>query len=353
MSDLIDVYATWRNELRPPNERQKVRPLATLYAGGAEDPQPGLWRTRNGAKRDGGVLVPLKIWIQDDEGEQIHKLKPGQSFGLAGIMDGRQLTAKQIADRWLGCQAISKQVAAYYDEHKRWPEDAPLLQSNNPPEDAIGALEAYMETTAAWLASNIVDTAEKANIASNMGKELLRLRKVADDERDAKIRPHLEAQREVNRIYKPLIDDATKLVDRVGEAQVAWHKAEKERREKEAREQYEREQREHAAEVERIQKERAKLEREDPIAAYTSPEPEIPPPPMMQEPERVKTGGARGNRMSLRVETVFDIEDYEKVLAQVKTNPKVIEVVTQVARALAKAGNVLDGVVAKEVEKVR
>jgi hypothetical protein len=59
---------------------------------------------------------------------------------------------------------------------------------------------------------------------------------------------------------------------------------------------------------------------------------------------RVQAGGQRGRKAGLRTITKYVITDYAAALAHVKDHPDVIEAVTKVAAAQAKAGATVPGV---------
>lgn len=235
-----------------------------------------------------------------------------------------------------------------------WPSDAPTI-GDNAAKAGIGPIELlrdYMETARSWFSKiGKIDNQKAADQAANYADEILRLKSSADAERDAKVRPHLEAQREINGQYKPTIDEATVLARQIKDASTGYLVSEKRRLEDEARAKYEAQRR--AAELERarIEAERAKQMRDDPIAALTSPEPELPIAPLPPEPVKVHAGGQRGRRMGLRKETVYSVADFDAVYAWAKDNPKVREAVEKVAIQAAKAGVAVPGIKAEEVER--
>jgi hypothetical protein len=239
----------------------------------------------------------------------------------------------------------------HYAEHGRWPDEAP--RSNNGPTDPLECLWAYMEEAAAWLAKTTIDSKPVADMAGNYVSEILKLRKAANDARDEKVRPHLEAQRDINDQYKPALFHAKAIADEIRAASEAFLKAERDRIRREEQARYEAERKAHEDEAARIAAERAQLERDDPIATYTSPEPELPPPPKPPEEARVLVGGARGKRMGLRTVTEYVVTDYDALLAHVAYHPKVIEAVESVGKAMAKAGTTVPGLTAQDVEKVQ
>ena len=75
----------------------------------------------------------------------------------------------------------------------------------------------------------------------------------------------------------------------------------------------------------------------------------MPPPP--PEPVKVQAGGQRGKKMALRTYTVHEVTDYAAALAWAKDDPKVIEAVTAVCVAAARAGKAVPGVTTREEER--
>lgn len=304
-------------------------------------PHNGFYRMRQG--RDGPWL-PVAIFFHKETGDQV---------ALVGA-ERRREDPERI---WTWCAKSPMPQADCrhaFENGNEWPSDAPTI-GDNAAKAGVGPLELlrdYMETARTWFAKvGKIDSKKKVDQAANYAAELARLKTEADRERDAKVRPHLEAQREINSEYKPSIDDADKLAKDIKRACDGFLIAEKRRLEEEARAKYEAERRAAEAERARIEAERAKQMRDDPIAAMTEPEPELPVPPPPPEPVKVHAGGQRGRRMGLRRETVYSVADFDAVYAWAKDNPKVREAVEKVAIQAAKAGVPVPGIKADEVEK--
>ena len=302
-----------------------------------DEPHNGFYRMR--AHRNGPWL-PVAIFVKKG-GQQIARVAGG---------------VRKPEDVWTYCAGnpVSQADAKYAFEHGEWPGDAPTI-GDNAEKAGVGPLELlldYMETARSWF-SKVGKIADQKAVdqAANYAAELARLKSNADKERDSLVRPHLEAQRDINGQYKPSIDDADKLIKDIKRSCDAYLIAEKRRLEEEARAKYAAEQKAAEEERKRIEAERAKQMRDDPIAALTSPEPELPMAPPPPEPVKVHAGGQRGRRMGLRKETVYSVDDFDKVYAWAKDNPKVHEAVEKVAIQAAKAGVDVPGISKSEVEK--
>ena len=300
------------------------------------EPHDGFYRMR---AHKNGQWLPVAIFVKEDQ--QIARVSGG---------------VRKPEDVWTYCAAnpVSQEDAKYAFEHGTWPGDAPTI-GDNAEKAGVGPLELlldYVETARSWF-SKVGKIADQKAVdqAANYAAELSRLKSNADKERDSLVRPHLDAQRDINGQYKPPIDDADKLIKDIKRACDAFLVAEKRRLEDEARAKYEAKLKAAEAERARIEAEREKQMRDDPIAALTSPEPEFPVAPLPPEPIKVQAGGQRGRRMGLRKVTEYSVADFDKVYAWAKDNPRVRDVVEKVAIQAAKAGVAVPGIKAEEVEK--
>lgn len=330
MGDVMgDGYEWWRGAL--------AGNAPEIVDGRAEN---GFYRMRQGRN---GPWLPVAIF---------HAVE-GEHVALVGADRKRE----DPAHIWTWCakypvpQSDAKHAFA---NGNQWPSDAPMI-GDNAAKAGVGPLELlrdYMETARSWFAKvGKIDSQTKVDQAANYASELAKLKTNADKERDNLVRPHLDAQREINGKYKPTIDDAGALGMEIKRACDAYLIAEKRRKEAEAAAKYEAERRAAEAERKRIEAEREKQMRHDPIAALTSPEPELPMPPPPPEPVKVHAGGQRGRRMGLRTETVYSVADFDAVYAWAKDNPKVREAVEKAAIQAAKAGVTVPGIKAEEVER--
>lgn len=342
----MDVYAHWRERLKTGAELGTVD-LPHLPGTAFDEPQPGLYRVR---ESKGGPLVPMQIWLADETGKAAHVWQEGLS--TRGTINGEQVAWGTLTQRWMWATPVTKADKAHYDEHGHWPDDIPTIGDNSGDLTPMEELRDYIEQASSWIKGREITDEVTAHQAGNYVGKIAALRSSLDKERKAKVEPYLKAQREINGEYNPLIEAAENLEKLIKRAMDGFAAAEKRRREAEARAKYE-------AEQKRINEERAKQEAEraeylkaNPIAEFTDPEPELPiaaPPP---EPVKVALGGAHGKRITLRQVTEYVLVDYDAVVQALKNNPKVIEVITSVAKAQAKAGVHVPGVEARQVERV-
>lgn len=305
-----------------------------------DQPQCGYFKMRRGR---GGAWIPVAI-ITGRDGDQI-------------ALVGAERERRDPLDIWSYCagnpvpQADAKHA---FQNNNEWPGDAPTI-GDNAEKAGVGPLELlsdYIGTATAWFKKiGKIEDEKAANQAANYATELLRLKSEADRERDSKVRPHLEAQRQINGEYKPVIEDAEALAKQIKRACDDWLRAEKRRLEEEARKKYEAERKAAEEERQRLEAERAKKMAEDPVAAMTEPEPELPMAPPPPEPVKVQVGGQRGRKMSLRTVTVYEISDYQAALAFAAEHPDVRAAVEKVCRAAAKAGEKVPGLVVKQEER--
>lgn len=288
-------------------------------------PQSGFWRMR---RHKDGPWLPVMIRMHDGR----LRCRVGDDSGA------------DAHDTWVRCAKypVSKEDAKVAFETGAWPSDAPLSNSANA--TPLELLTDYIATASAWFAGKTLNTQRLVDEAANYATELLRLKAVADKERDSLVRPHLEAQREINGKYKPAIDDADNLAKMIKRATDDFLRAEKARREAEARAKYEAERR--AAEIARqeVEKARAKQLIDDPIAALTSTEPELPAMPAPPEPVKVQAGGQRGRKMGLRTYTEYVVDDHAAALAFFADHEKVRDLVKSLATMACKANVQVPGV---------
>lgn len=302
----------------------------------ANEPQSGIYYIRQGKD---APRKPVWIWLRGD--------KMAAAVGKKNEVDAYEIWT------WVADKPCPKYAAEYWLEHGKFPGEVETagIGDNSGDLSLKEQLADYMETAKAWFAKATIDTQEACDTAANYAAELIKLKGRVDKERDAKVRPHLDAQRDINSEYKPAIDAADKLAKDIKKASTAYLVAEKKRQEEEARRKFLEEQKRAEEERQRIEAERAKKMEEDPIAALTDPEPELPVEPKAPEPVKVAAGGQRGRKMHLRKKTIYAVEDYGKALEFAKDDPKVKAAVESVCFAAAKTGASVPGVTVSEVEE--
>ncbi len=304
-------------------------------------PQQGFYKMRLGK---GGPWVPIAIWEKD-----------GEMVAMRGDGKGGR-TRVDPNDIWtyVAGNPVKQAEAKYAFEHGTWEGDAPTIGDNSREyEDTFEGISAehedYKELVLAFLAdvekAGGIKDKVKADQASNMADAIGSVKggiaKRADEMREALVRPHLEAQREINGKFKPLIDEAKSYDSQLRRLAGAWAKAEQDRLQKIADEKARvvREAAEKAAR-EALEKERARAAAEHPnTEAGLVPnvvEPVIP--TVVAERVTVHVGGQRAAKRSLKTKLVAHIDDYEAALQHFKNAGDVRDAVAMLAQRAVKAG---------------
>lgn len=295
-----------------------------------DDPQPGYYKTR--LERN-GPFIPVAIWRKD---------------GNLVCRVGR--TMRDPHDIWTWCakSPVKKEDAKHAFETGIWPGDVPRDVPQSGHNAGTLSLEDEINDAAelalAWLEKNGIKDKTASDMAANWRAKLLDLGKRADKDREAEKAPHLAASRAVDAKYKPWIERAQSAANRLRDALTVWMRAEEAKLEAERRKKYEAELK--AAEATRLRAEaaREKLMADDPIAALTSPEPDIPELPLAPEAVKIQAGGQRGRKAGLRTVTRYVVTDYDAAYAAVRDHDDVRAAIEKVAAARAKTGVVVPGV---------
>lgn len=304
---MTDAYQFWRDALAG-----KEQPIS------ADHPQPGYYKARKGK---GGPWTPVAIWEKD--GALVARFGPEMANPL---------------DIWTWCSGnpVSKDDAKHAFEHGIFPGE---IGHNSGDLSLAEEIKDAAKQATDWLKSTKIADKVSADTAANMRSRLLELGKKAEEEREEKVRPHLDGQKAVNGKYKPLVDAATSAAGALRDALTQWMRAEeaKARAEAEAA---------RKVEEERLAAERAAHLAANPIAEFTE-EPPLPLAPI--EPPKVQAGGQAGRKAGLRTVVRYEIEDYAAALAHVKDHKDVIAAVEKACFAQAKAGATVPGI--KRIEE--
>lgn len=311
---MSDEYSFWRDALA--GKRVVIS---------TNDPQPGYYSMKSG--RD-GTKLPVAIWRKN--GELVCRV-------------GNEMRDPHDVWTWCAERPVTKEAAKQAFQTGSWPGDVPIGHNSGTLtlEEEIGDTAAQ---AIAWLSKTPIADKTTSDMAANWRAKLLDLSKKADKQREAEKAPHLAASREVDAKYKPWIERATDAANKLRDALTQWMRVEEARQQAEARKKFEAERAAAEAERKRIEDERARQMFDDPIAALTSPEPELPIVPTMPEPVKVQSGGQRGRKAGLRTITRYVVTDYALALEAVKDHEAVREAVEKVAAARAKAGVAVPGV---------
>lgn len=310
---VVDQWAWWRTALAG-----KIGHIQE------SQPQSGFYRARDGA--------PVAYWRKD-----------GEQFCLR---DGERITSLgDYTELWVSVakRPVGKEQYDARRKNGRWPDmpEAPAARRNMP-SDPFGALKAELDdklaSAEAWLEAHpqAKDQTE-SDYARNLQGELLKIEKAADAMHKAEKQPHLDASRAV--------DDKFRFRERVGPIAKAlravygaFMAAEEERQKRAAAAKFGAERKAAEAARREIEALRERQMRDDPIAALTSPEPELPMVPIAPEAVKVKAGGAVGRAAGLRTEYVPEITDYSAALQHFAQHDDVRAVVDKLVKAATRAG---------------
>lgn len=271
----------------------------------ADHPECGYFKLRDGKD---GPWKPVAIWY-DAAGNMICRV-------------GNQVRDAQSVWTYAAKNPIAKDAAKVAFETGRFPDEVPSIGDNAPPDETLFDTVARVAAQAVdWLKQHGIKDARSKDMCANYRAQLLDLRKRADAEREAEKRPHLEASRAVDAKFKPVIECADTAAGELRDALTVYMRAEEAKL---------------RAQAEAAQKAeadaRAKLMRDDPIAAMTSPEPEPP------APVKVQAGGQRGRKTGLKTIKRTVVTDYAAALAFFAESDDVRDLVTRLAQRAMQAG---------------
>lgn len=321
---MTDIWQFWRDALA--GKDQEID---------ANSPQCGFYKKRDGK---GGKWLPVMIRF-DDAGTL--RCRVGNDSGA------------DVYDVWTWCAGnpVSKEDAKAAFDTGSFPGEVAGIGDNSADLSLAEQITDFASRALAWLRKTGIKDKQTSDIAANYRAELLRMAKVADADREKEKRPLLEASRAVDSKYKPLVEEATSAANELRDGLTKWMREEEARLEAERRAKWEAEKAAAAKAWEEAEAQRVKQMAEDPIAALTSPEPELPDIPSPPEPVKVQAGGQRGRKTGFREITKYVVTDYAAALAHAKDHPDVRAAVEKVCAAQAKAGAAVPGVETR-IEKV-
>lgn len=312
------TYDYWRNAL-----------AGTFGSVHDSDPQPGFYRKRT---MRSGPFVPVAIWEHDGK--------------MIALVDGKQADADDI---WTYvCQhPVTEEAYRARSEGKPWPdEDAAVTESlvppsvghNEPPNDEADSLAAQIEAASKNAAeyAEIKDdeTAAKAQSARSRLNELSRS---ADSKREAEKKPHLEAGKNIDAKWQPLVKAAKAAADAIAKA-LSAHETRKAKAADEARAK---------AEAER----KAALAKQ--LAAHPeAPQPPAPLPPIPETVAPQPIRGAYGRAATVKVVKIARVTDYDAAYGYLKLHPEMVQLIDRLSQRAVDAGHTVPGVEVSEERKV-
>jgi len=262
---------------------------------------------------------------------------------------------------WVAGNPIERDSYVHAWEEGVWPDGTPttapaLPAGSNLPTDPFERLNAEVNDKIADAKALIErlakSTATKtdADMARNIQASLLGHVKTADAMHKAEKQPHLDACREVDDKFRfrETVKDWGARLRTVFEN---WMRAEEAKARAEAEKKHREELAKAQVERERIEAERKKKLADDPVAALTEDEPELPELPLAPEPVKINVGGGVGRAAGLKSEWIGQIVDYEATVKHYRNHPDVKAVIDKlVARAVKadKSEAKIPGVTVKE-----
>lgn len=331
-SKIVNAWAWYFAALKNPEEIGKSIPLH-------HEPNQGYFRVLD--KRS-GRWQPVAIFY------------PENSDQLVAYRDGKEVAADEV---WtFACRhpithdAYVKAIAGEgFDDEPPAPRGIGDNSGATEPIDQIRIeLSGEAEQMAEFLAKP-VETQAAADTLGIWAKRLTDLRKRADGEREREKAPHLQACRDVDDRWRPLItqaDDLAKQAKRHVEPFLIAEKRRKDEEARKAREQAER-LREMAKEATRDAKDERDLNERNELLRQA------------EEAEkaaeaRIASAGRTGARVSVRTVKVGVVLDYQKAAAALVAmkHPDLMECIHTLAQRAARSGMAFEGMEVREEEKV-
>lgn len=291
------------------------------------------------ASKEGG-RVPVAIWRGPDGAFNCRvgtKAKP------------RNIDVEEAAKKWtyVAGNPVSRDDYKVAYETGTWPDGTPTVApeaakaGSNLPADPFERVKAEiadkMASAEAFLkAHSEVKTQVDADRARHLQAEILALNKQADAMHKAEKAPILAAEAAVEdkfrfrKAAKGFADQLRTLFER-------FAVKEEDRLRKESQAKFEAERRATELARQEAEKARAKLMRDDPIQALTTPDPELPEMPTAPAPVKVNVGGGIGRAAGLKSVWVGRIENYDLALQHFKNAPDIKDALEKLVNAVVRA----------------
>jgi len=286
------------------------------------------------ASKEGG-RIPIAIWRMPD----------GQFSCRVGTKsDHRIETEEQAAKRWVSIaeKCVSREDYKTAYETGTWPDGvataapAPTSRTNeitDPFERLQAEIADKMASAEAWLKAHPeAKNKNESDYATNLQRELNTLLKQADAMHGAEKAPLLAATKAVDDKFR--FRDKIKTIGASLKSVFERFMVAEERRAREAaQKKFEEERKAAEAERKRIEADRELLMKNDPIAALTSPEPEIPELPLAPAAVKVQSGGGVGRAAGLKSIWTPIIRDKKLALSHYSDHPEILSALEKLIRA--------------------
>lgn len=343
---MSDEFSWFRKALKADVEGTKPPAIS------ADAPQSGFFFKK--ASKAGG-RVPVRI----------HLDKNGELVAFVGTKEAHRIEDAAKVWTWVAENRKSRDDYVFAWTNGKWPDGTPTeapadlakemaesattaasapAMGHNLPTDPFERLMAEvsdkMSTAKGFIEQMAATTAQKtqADKARNIEAELLGLRKMADGLHEVEKRPLIDATKKVDDKFR-FRETITQLARQLKTLYENFAIREEARLREEAKKKHEAALAAAEAERKRLAAEREKQMRDDPIAALTTPEPELPVLPLAPEPVKVNVGGGVGRAAGLKTVWTPRIDDWKAAAAELvaKDDPDIRAAVEKKIAAIARA----------------
>ncbi len=262
------------------------------------------------------------------------------------------IASNAISEEWY--RAVAEQGLPWPDAHDPSKNVGNVLDAGGPvqsgkvtfgPEEGRESPEQKLAREIAEAKAGVsqyakIESDEMAGRAISLKNELTTLAGKLDKVRETLVRPHVDAQAEINGRFNPIIKDAKEqckaLLGHVGE----WEDLKRDAARKAQ------------AEADRIAREHAEKARKAEEAGKPPPPAPTPVAPNAPPPS-VQIAAAVGKKASVKVAKIVTSIDLNKAFAQFGGQPEVYEVLLKLAQQAVDAGLTVDGAVIEEKSVVK
>jgi hypothetical protein len=303
-----------------------------IYDG---EPQSGFYRQ----KRQDGTYEPVAYWKDTNTGEQRCHVN-----GKSPQDPHRMMEIWPYASRY----PISQEAYWHRIDTGAWLDNDPGAAAAakgpdiDPATDPVGSMKSEIEKARAGLdAYKTIESDEQSAKAQTLRSALTALSGKADKARVAEKEPHLEAGRQVDAKWQPLVKTAKDGADAIRKALESW-------------EDFKRDQaRKAQAEADRIAREHAEAARKAEEANQPPPPP--PPAPVVSNAPAPSTQikGASGRAASVGVKKVVTAIDVDKAFKQFRDKPELYAFLLDLSQKALNAGIPPDGATIEEKSDIR
>lgn len=315
---VIDPWAWWQNALKGN--------FGPIHDG---EPNQGYYRTKRGD--------PVAIW-KDDDGKWL------------AYEDRREVDARDV---WTWCCQRPVTYKAYNHRIKNgvWPDDppklppAPTVGHNSGETDPFEAMKMEFlgeKELADEFLSSPVTTQADADKAAVWSKRIAEISKKAEAERKVEKQPHIDAGKAVDNKWRDLIEGSKDIVAKLKKHVEPYLIAESKKEQERQRKAQEEAERLRKAAQEATESDSADLARQAEEAEKAS-------------QAKQTAAGRTGAKVSIRVEKVGHVTDYQKAAAALVAmkHSDMIDCIDRLAQRAAKSGMAFDGMEIKENEVAR